>query len=284
VLWNVRHSLHDLTTETRTTTGLIRFMARISSRPKWIVYNAHASARQHEQIGYDRRRTRIIPNGFDCDEFRPDPAARAALRGRLGLRDGERLIGLVARRHPVKDHGSFLRAAALLGRHAPDAHFLLVGRGTDSPEFEAEIAAHGLGALIHAVGERSDLPGLTAGLDIATSCSVAEAFPNVLGEAMACEVPCVATDVGDCAWVLGRTGKLVTPRDPEALAQAWRELLEMPLERRREMGRAARERVKQEFSLDRVAAQYSDLYGEVHDGIEPRSADRRRIRVGMDVV
>ncbi len=263
VVWNIRHSLQAPEADKRSTKTLVRLLARFSSRAERIVYNSHASARQHERIGYDARRTAVIPNGFDCDAFRPRPECRSALRASLGLGEGALLIGLIARVHPIKDHENFLSAARRLVLEGSSAHFLLIGKDTGSRAMTARIQDLGLTGRVHTLGERSDIPELTAGLDVATCCSRSEAFPNVLGEAMACAVPCVATDVGDCRLLVGRTGSIVPCGDPAGLSKSWQELLDLDSARRRELGEAARRRILTEFSLGQTVARYERLYQEV---------------------
>ncbi len=118
-------------------------------------------------------------------------------------------------------------------------------------------------------GVRADIGRFTAALDIASSCSYSESFANVIGEAMACSVPSVATDVGISAWIVGDTGRIVPPRNPEALADAWRELIELGAAGRKALGTAARSRVTNYFSLASVVQQYEGLYESV---VEQRQA------------
>ena len=112
----------------------------------------------------------------------------------------------------------------------------------------------------HLLGRRQDIPRLTAALDLATSSSCGEGFPNVVGEAMACGIPCVVTDVGDSALIVGKTGKVVPPHDPEALASAWKELLRLTPQVRQKLGNAARKRVETEYSLAAAARRYEALW------------------------
>jgi glycosyltransferase involved in cell wall biosynthesis len=110
---------------------------------------------------------------------------------------------------------------------------------------------------------------LTAAFDVATLCSQSEAFPNVIGEAMACCVPCVATDVGECRRVIGDTGRIVETQDPGALAAAWTDLLALPASERRTLGFAARQRVVRDFDITSIAKQYQSLYESL---VEPDSS------------
>jgi len=109
-------------------------------------------------------------------------------------------------------------------------------------------------------GERTDVQRLMQAMDVFCLSSWSEAFPNVLGEAMACGVPCVATDVGDSADIIGDTGIVVPPSDTEALARGLMLMLEKPDEERRALGRAARQRVKEHYSLAAVVEEYARLY------------------------
>ena len=266
MIWNVRDSLRRSQGKRVPTAVLDRLLVYISHCSEAIVYNSQNVARQYERMGYDARRTIIIPNGFDCNEFRPQPECRQKVRKALGLASDVPLIGLFARVHPAKDHANFLRAANRSVSGGARAHFLLVGRGTDDKKMAAHIAALELSDRVHALGERSDVAELAASLDIATSCSMAEAFPNAVGEAMACGVPCVVTDVGDSALLVGNTGRIVPRGNSLALAGAWQALLELGPEKRRELGEAARNRILEEFSLDQIVKQYDRLYSEVVSG------------------
>jgi glycosyltransferase involved in cell wall biosynthesis len=163
----------------------------------------------------------------------------------------------------MKDHTNFLHAAALLLKSYPDVHFVLVGREvhTENKVLKNLIQDLGISQHIHLLGERRDMNRLTAALDIACSASAyGEGFPNVIGEAMSCGVPCAVTDVGDSGWIVGNTGRVVPPRSPEALAHAWKELIVLGSEGREILGKAARARIIECFSLDSVVHQYESLY------------------------
>jgi glycosyltransferase involved in cell wall biosynthesis len=190
---------------------------------------------------------------------------RRQVRAELRIADDVVLIGLVARYHPMKDHASFLRAAGLVARAHPAVRFLLVGKGltVEEPKLLKIIGEQHLHGCIFLLGERSDIPRLTASLDIACSASAwGEGFSNSIGEAMACGVPCVVTDVGDSSHIVGDTGLSVPPRDPDALARAIGRLIEAGPEHRRHLGAAARRRIEDGFSIPAIARCYEDLYRE----------------------
>lgn len=285
IIWNIRHSLHDLGHEKRGTRAVIRVGARLSPFASTVIYNAYVSARQHEALGYASGRAEIIPNGFDTGLFRPEPEVRAAWRARLGVSPSTLLVGHVARYHPMKDHASLIRAAGQLAAKGVDLFLVMVGEGVtpQNEELASVVASAGLAKRVALLGERSDIPEIVPAFDLAVLCSAwGEGFPNVLGEAMACGVPCVATDVGDCGHLLTVGGTLVPGCDPEALAAAMEHLLRLPEDRRRDIGAAGRERVEREFALSAIAQRYTTLYGRLVDATR-RSQDTAKISVKADL-
>jgi glycosyltransferase involved in cell wall biosynthesis len=262
VLWNIRQSLYDLKYEKKMTAWVIRICAMLSNKPARILYNSQVGAIHHEAVGYASSKRLVIQNGFAVEIFSPSEEARIQVRQELGLSPTTTLIGLVGRYDPIKDHKNFIRAAEHLSKSYPDVHFLLVGENVDARNniLMNLINEKKLNNKFHLLGEREDIATLTAALDISTCCSHGEGFPNVVGEAMACEVPCVVTDVGDSAVVVGETGIAVPPRDSLALANGWKELLDMGIEKRKCLGRSARERIIANYSIEKIASQYVSLY------------------------
>jgi glycosyltransferase involved in cell wall biosynthesis len=239
-------------------------LALASRYPAAVIYNSQAGQRAHERLGYAPRRWAVIPNGFDTDVFRPCAPARGSLRLELGLPDEVQLVGLLARFHPMKDHATFLQAAKIVTAAKPDVHFVAAGAGVDAaPALNNLVDALTLRGRVHLLQARRDAPRFLAALDVAVSSSYGEAFPNVVGEAMACGTPCVVTDVGDSAQIVGDAGVVVPPRDSVAVAAGILRILDADRVARDALGRAARERIISEFSLGRAAARYEKLYREL---------------------
>lgn len=265
VIWNIRGHL-DAVHGRRATRWVRAAAARCSGwMPAAIVSCSESDRRLHEALGYDGSRMTVIPNGFDLEIFRPDATARASVRAELGLSPETPLIGLVARFDPQKDHRNFIEAALLIKRCRSDAAFVLCGRDVtrDNAQLSEWIDNAGLASAVHLLGPRHDVPRLNAALDIACSASAfGEGFPNAVGEAMASGVPCVVTDVSDSARLVGDTGVVVPPRDARALANACLALLEDG-DRRRCLGTAARDRIRNCFAIDRIVGQYETLYAAV---------------------
>ncbi len=276
VLWNVRWTLYDVDSERLTTRALLRISGRLARHPRRIIFNSQLAVTQHAAIGYPSERARVIPNGFDIERFRPDPEARSAVRRELDIRPDAEVVGMVARYHPMKDHAMSLRAAARLVERRPNAMFVYAGRGVDAGNEELSRLVHtmGLAGRVRLLGERQDVARLYASFDVYWMSSVArgiaEGFPNVIAEAMACGVPCVATDIGDAASIIGQTGRVVQSQDWRAFGDATAELLDGGPTTLGRLGNEARERIERDFSLDAVAGAYDALYVEVLAGCHER--------------
>jgi len=263
VVWNIRHSELRKGIDKRHTFWTASACARLSRRvPDRIVCCSEASREFHARMGYAADRMEVIPNGFDLDIFKPDAAQRSSVRGELGISDAATVIGLIARYHPIKGHRNFVEAAGILHRTFPQVRFLLCGEGVTvkNAELMAQVSSAGVGDVCHLLGHRHDISRILNALDIATSASTGEGFPNVVAEAMASAVSCVVTDVGDSRRIVGETGRVVPSNSPDALAQAWRELLELDLEARRRLGLSARHRIEEHFGLKAMVNKYQRLY------------------------
>ena len=259
LVWNLRCSNMALESY-RPLTRLVRRLLVTGSRvPAAVIANSRAGADFHQRLGYTPQRWAVIPNGFDPALWRPDADARHAVRAELGIPDDAPVLGLVARIDPAKDHACFLRAAQRVHAALPACRFVLAGG--EVPSLAPAVAAVGLGAVTHLLGPQQDVPRLNAAFDVAClSSAFGEGFPNVLGEAMCCGIPCVTTDVGDAALVVGATGRVVPPADPQALAAAALDLLTLDPVARQALGAQARARMVDEYSLSATLSQYTALY------------------------
>lgn len=268
VIWCLRNSNLSKEQSTSSTLKVVSLCARLSRwLPVQIVSCSQRAKNVHAAVGYADEKIHVIPNGFDLGHFAPDATARASLCAELSLPPDAPLVGVVARFDAQKNHLGFVRAAAQLLQQSPQVHFVLAGTGVDSGNaaLRAAISAHpGLQTRMHLLGRRDDVPRLMAALDVlALSSSHGEAFPNVLGEAMACGVPCVVTDVGDSAEIVGNTGRVVAVGDMAALAQQLLAVLHLPAADRATLGRQARARVQAEYEIGHVAGLYQAFYERV---------------------
>lgn len=267
LLWNLRCSDMDMRKYSMGTRWVLRLLPMLSGNPLRIISNSEAGRRHHITLGYRESGWTILPNGFDLAKFAPRDAARQQLRQQLGIRDGDFLIGMIARHDPMKDHSNFFAMARQLAKQRNDVQFMLVGRGCEpDKEWNASARAE-LGPRLHLLGERKDVADLLPALDVMTLTSAyGEGFPNVLGEALAAGIPSVATDVGDAARILGDCGVIVPPRNPDALVGAVQQILNMPAAERDAWCQRMRQRAEREFNLADVAARYEKLYREILGG------------------
>jgi glycosyltransferase involved in cell wall biosynthesis len=266
VVWGIHHSGLDSSMGNRRTMLVNRACALLSRKfAARIVCCSEASLQVHEKLNYAAEKLEVIPNGFDMQQVKPDPGAHASLREELGIPADAFLIGIAARFHPHKDHRNFIEAAARLHKELPGVHFLLCGLDItwQNTQLVEWIDAAGLRDCCHLLGVRQDVSRLFAGMDIATTASRSEAFPVVIGEAMACGTPCVVTDVGDSAMIVDQTGIVVPPENPVALAEAWQKLVDAGPEVRRRLGIAARLRVQQHFALPAIVERYQAIYARL---------------------
>lgn len=265
VIWGIRTT--DIAKGGSRATALVRRLcARLSCRiPHTIVCAAEAARRLHAALGYCQDRMVVIPNGFDLVRLQAGAAEVAALRQACGLGPELLVVGTLGRFNAVKDQQNFVRAAGLLARQHAAVRFLMVGRGCDAANqaLAAWIAATGFPERFVLLGERRDVPVCLAAMDVFALPSRTEGFPNVLAEAMAMGRPCVSTDVGDAAMVLGECGEVVPPEDAQALARALERLLALAPAQRAALGEAGRQRVAQEFSMTRCAERFAAVYEDV---------------------
>jgi glycosyltransferase involved in cell wall biosynthesis len=259
LFWNVRQTLYDINSEKTQTRWLIVLGRWLSFFPHSIVYNSNLSAEQHCNAGYLSKKTKIIPNGFDLQKFRPDKNRRQQLREELVVSESTILIGHISRLHPMKDHATLLRAIERVVEGLFDIDskqevlFLLIGYGVTS-----ELSKN---SSIRFLGERSDVPKIMSALDMVVSPSAwGEGFPNVIGEAMASEVPCVVTDVGDSAYIVGKYGQVCPVGDDQCIANSLLQLIENKQERKT-AGKQARKRIKENYSMDKIKKEYLKEWG-----------------------
>ena len=226
----------------------------LSQFPDLIINNSHQGKNHYLKRNFPLEKMVVVPNGIDTKRFYPDDTVRQQVRQELGILDQQIAIGLVGRIHPKKDHANFLQAAATLKQKCPDLVFLCVGAPEDL-EYTSQVKCLGqeLGlenSLIW-TGGRSDMPRINNALDIAVSTSAyGEGFSNTVGEAMASGLPCIVTDVGDSAWIVGDFGKVVPPGSSQLLAERILQTIEdLPTLDRH----LIRQRIVNNFSVEQLA-------------------------------
>lgn len=260
VVWGVHHATTERRSLSARTALIVGATARLSRIPRQIVCVSEAGLRAHVNAGYAADRMTFVPNGIDTATFNRSAEARARVRRELGVDGGTVLVGIVGRVHPDKAHGVFLSAAAQLERRNANVRFVLCGRGTE-PSDEAMsrlVQQSGVRGVIR-LGARGDMPAVYSALDILASSSSTEAFSLTIAEAMSCGLPCVVTNVGDSASIVGATGRVVRANLPTPLANAIESVATLSGDVRADIGAQARRRIVENFAIGGVARRYADI-------------------------
>lgn len=265
VLWGIRTTDVDGGCA-RATTFLRQACATLSRWvPHTIVCVAEAARRSHSDAGYDASRMIVVGNGFDLGVLRASRAQRAGLRLECGFAPDAIVLGTMGRFNPDKDHANFVQAAGRLAERHACMRFLMVGKNLDAanPNLMRWIRATGFADRFVLLGERRDVAVCLSAMDIFCLSSRTEAFPNVVGEAMAMRLPCVATDVGDVGILMADTGVIVPRADPDALADGVARLVAGGPRYCEQIGHRARERIHALFTMGCVRRRFESIYENV---------------------
>lgn len=272
VCWGIHHSNLSPDQNKRLTLRVARLCARLSAFiPARIVSCSERAIGIHRTLGYADRFD-LIPNGLDVSRFVPLSAAQQTnIRGRLDIPEGGKVIGHLGRPDPQKDHLTLLAAFVKVAKERPDAWLLLAGLGLHEgdPYFDQLLASSGAAQFsgrIRALGQRDDVADLMNAMDVFVLSSAGEAFPNVLTEAMACGTPCVVTDVGDSAQIVGNTGWIRAPRDADGLALDVLAALAEADTQKEARSKLARRRIVDNFSIERMVAAYQATWDRALKG------------------
>jgi glycosyltransferase involved in cell wall biosynthesis len=267
IVWGIRHSTLEPSKTKKSTILIAKLLSRLSSwLPARIAVCAESAMDEHEALGYDRDKMCFIPNGYDLADFNSRIEEARSLRAKWGVASNIALIGTVGRYHPDKDYNNFLLALAILHARNIPLSCVFVGTNLDNnnKELVEKIKSLRLEESVVLLGQRMDIPAVMSALDLHILSSACEGFPNVVAEAMACETPCVVTDVGDAAYIVGDTGWVVPPHDPKALADSIQQALYMKEQPKwHQLCVSARARIEQEFGIEKMVAGYHELWNEI---------------------
>ncbi|WP_155302646.1 glycosyltransferase [Desulfosarcina widdelii] len=262
VIWNIRHSLYNLSYEKNSTKLVIRTNRALSYQPTAIVYNSNISREQHESFGFRSKTGDVISNGFDIEHLKPSDEKHYYTREMLGIPKSAFVIGHVARYHPMKNHTGFLKSVGKIANDNKNLHIILCGKGVVAENtLLSKCVPLKSQQQFHFLGERMDVHKIMRGMDLlCLSSRWGEGFPNVLGEAMALGIPCVTADVGESADIVGETGIVVPVNNEKAMRKAIVGILNMSAEERSSKGESARKRVEEYYSLALMVEKYRTLY------------------------
>lgn len=277
VVWGIRHANLDKDKNSRVTLLVAKACAALSRVvPHKIVCCSEHGAIVHAAQGYDRTRFVLIANGYDLSRFRSDPVARERIRAEWGISDDRIILGCVARWDVQKDHPNLLSALAILVKNGFEGVCVLVGAGMteENARLVALVNELEVGDYVRLIGPRDDVPAVMNAFDVNVLASSGEAFPNVLAEAMACEIPSVTTDVGDASMIVGDTGWVVKPQNPAALADGIAAAVaEVSGPYRAVRAARCRQRVAEEFQMSKMVSAYEAVWS-LGRGLTARKGNR----------
>ena len=266
VIWGIRSSMMDFSDYDYTWRIVFALERMLSGRADLIVANSFAGRDDIAAKGFSTKALHVVPNGIDVERFVADGDARVQQRAKWNVVPGGPLIGLVARLDSKKDHVTFLKAAALLASENDRARFVCVGADGRQDRQQLQELARDLGLTDRLIweGHTDRVEAVYAALDVNTSSSAyGEGFPNNVAEAMASGVPCVVTDVGDSARIVGELGAVVPPRDPQALASGWRRMIEMAADDKEDLAKRCRAHIRDNYSQSVMVQRMADRYAEL---------------------
>ncbi|HEU4685239.1 MAG TPA: glycosyltransferase [Nitrospira sp.] len=261
VVWGIRASNMELHRYGWLDRVLYRLERTFAPCADLIIANSKAGRDYAVACGFPADRLVIIPNGIDVQRFHPDQDAGREFRALYGIDTTDLLIGSVGRLDPMKGHENFLRAAFLFEKKKQNVRFICVGEGPERYKKQLHRLSLDLGLEKNMIWLDAFHPieRFYNALDVMTSTSLyGEGFPNVIAEAMACGISCVATDVGDSKMIVGDTGRIVHPNDREGLVSAWLELTDAANAVKAERKQAARQRVERLFGLQQLIDTFLD--------------------------
>lgn len=266
VIWNIRHSnLTFRISNIKTNAVIMACMLMSKAIPKSIICCSEKTYRDYGGKGYPKNKMTVISNGYDFKKFNIDVKSRKKIRKELNITEDTKLLGMVARYDPNKNHQGLLQALKLVKKHDSNFKMLLVGRDLNySNEIIVSlIEKFELEDHIILLDQRSDIPSIMNALDIHILSSISgEGFPNVLAEAMACGTLCIATNTGDSKVIIDDYGWIVEPNNDKSLSETILKALKLKDDSFiwAEKQRLAKEHIINNFSLSLMIDKYNDIW------------------------
>ena len=239
--------------------------------PKFILSVSKKAKKIYEVKGYNKKILKFIPNGYDLSILKVNKIEKKKFKEKIKIKKQIPLIGNVARYDPQKDHLNLLNALSLIRSKNINFFCVLVGSNINKNNFDlvSEIKRLKLSNHVKLLGQTDNISEVMNGLDIhILSSSYGEGFPNVVAESMACGTPCIVTDVGDAAFIVGKTGWVVPPKNSFKLAKAIEQALyEKSTIKWNKRCKKARSRIKVKFSISKMITLYNKVWIKVYKDI-----------------
>ena len=265
IIWSIRTT--DLK-QGSWLTAVIRKLCALVSRviPSKIVVVAHAARVKHIQLGYDELKMIVIPNGYDANQFKPDPVLVANLINEIGIRQTDLVVGCVGRLSEDKGQDILIEASQDVLNKFPDVKFVFIGSGFENTNkvLVDSIASKSKLDRFILMGERNDVNTCFGLMDIFCLPSRTEGFPNVLAEAMLSKLPCVSSDCGDARLLSNGHVSIAKINDSMDLANKITQMLGLNTIERRILGQESCSHVSNEYSIDRMVTRYDSLFEQLN--------------------
>ena len=266
IFWGIRGPYNK--ERTILSTKIVIWLCAIFSRviPKKIISNSQHAIEAHLQTGYSKKRFECIPNGYSIEEYPIDSPESELIRKEIDVDDNQIVLGMVARFDPYKDHESLFKALYLLSQKQLNLICLLVGTGMEKTNQAVldMVEKYSVDKIVKLMGPRYDIPYVMGAIDAHVLSSAAESFPNVVAEAMLCGTPCITTDVGDAARIVGDNGWVVPASDPNKMAEAIEKAVSLmrDTDKWNQRKLQCRDRIVNTYSLEKMIDSYVRIWSK----------------------
>lgn len=264
LIWGIRRSNLEKDKNKKMTILIAKINSKLSKYVDNIVSCSITATEVHKNFGFDKNKICTIPNGFSIEKFYYIKTAKEELCKELSISKDKKILSLVGRWEILKDHENCLKALKILNQKRNDFVLLLCGTGINKENIKLVnmIRENKLENKVYLMDQREDIPKIMSATDVYISSSSGEGFPNVIGEAMACEAICAVTDVGDSSYIVGNTGIVVPRKEPRLLFEAIEKILNYSKEEKLTKKKLARQRIVENFEISAIVKKYSKLYEE----------------------
>jgi len=261
VLWGIRRTSLNREENKKSTLLIAKFNALISKKIDKVISCSIAAKKSHINFGYSKDNMMVIPNGFEMNKLNFNSEARYKIRKKLNI-ENKKVIINIGRWNIAKDHKNLIEAYKQVEDF--NTHLIMIGPGITKENIELinlikknNIKNYSL------LGPQSEITKYLSAADFYVSSSMSEGFPNVIGEAMACQLPCVVTDAGDSSYIVDNTGIIVPIKDSKELSKGIYNMIQLPKKDRLELGVKARNRIEENFDIKVVTEMFEEQYKKI---------------------
>ena len=268
LIWNLRCSAPEVSILGIRSWALVKLLCLLSRIPDCVIANSQTGIDTHIAAGYKPKNQKVLYNGFDLNIFKRNLKKNEAFRRKHNIEETHFIIGYVGKKSKIKGLDLFINSIEIINKKINNLKFIFLGNGLDKNNVKLSKKLNNINCLHNSIllGEQDNVHNIISSFDIFSITSLSEGFPNVLGEAMSAEVPCVVTNVGDCKFIIGDAGLAINSFDPYETAKAWENLYNMPNVKRRKIGINARNIVKSKFNIKKIVNEYETLIMDISNG------------------